>query len=122
MWQIVSRCKELYDLIFCFVLLNCALDYFLHYMYCTFILLFICTLGVTVVCFIMMWTGRNSLMLSVYVYTIGLDVRNDILQFTVFLFYNRLDGQPFVVQVIRDMYMWLKYYLTMEVISILLLR
>ena len=55
----------------------------------------------TVVCFIMTKeTDRNSLMLSVYVYTIGLDDNNDILEFTVCLFYNRLDGRPFILQVI----------------------
>ena len=55
------------------------------------------------------WTDRNSLLWSEYVYTISLDVSNDILQFTVCLFYNRLDGQPFIMQVIKDMYMLLKY-------------
>ena len=76
-----------------------------------------------VVCFIMTkWTDKNSLLRSEYIYTIGLDVSNDILQFTVCLFYNRLDGRPFIMQVIKEMYMWLNYYLTMELISMLLLR
>ena len=58
----------------------------------------------SVVCFIMTkQTDRNSLMLSVYVYTIGLDINNDILQFTVCLFYNRLDGRLFIMQVIKEM-------------------
>ena len=58
----------------------------------------------TVVCFIMTkQTDRNSLMLSLYVYRIGLDVNNDILEFTVCLFYNRLDGGPFIMQVIKEM-------------------
>ena len=58
----------------------------------------------SVVCFIMTeLRDRNSLMLSVYVYTIGLDVNNDILQFTICLFYNRLDGWPFIMQVIKEM-------------------
>ena len=57
----------------------------------------------TVVC--LKWTDRNSLMWSVYVYTVGLDVSNDILQFTVCLFYKRMDGWPFIMQVIKNMYM-----------------